>query len=226
MPDGRSGLFTILTGGNHMVMGPGESTYIGGNNNFGLALAMIMPMLLVYAREQKQLWARNALWGAFWLSGIASVFTYSRGALLGLAAVFLMLFPSVKRKALVLAFVIPALLIALPFVPEALINRAGTIETYQTDNSAMGRIQAWGVALNIAASHPLGAGFGLDFVSPSTWLSYASFFQSARVISRIASIFRCCEHGFVGLFCSLPAGFDLACVRPRQEARRASEPLN
>jgi len=199
----KGGLFVIASGGHHMVMGPGEGTYIGGNNNFGLALAMIIPMLLVVAREQKRLWARNAAWAAFWLSVIAAIFTYSRGALLGVAAVLFFLFFGVKRKVLVLMLVIPAFLVALPFAPEALVSRASTIETYQSDNSAMGRIQAWGVALNIAAAHPFGAGFGLDFADRDTWLSYATFMLDTqpRVISAHSIYFQMLgEHGFIGLF--------------------------
>ena len=203
----KGGIFSILTGGHHTVMGPGEGTYIGGNNNFGLALTMILPMLLVAAREQKRVWARNAFLAVFWLSVIATVFTYSRGALLGLGAVLCVIFLGVKRKALVLMLVIPALLLALPLVPESLTNRAATIETYEQDGSAMGRIQAWGVALNVALQHPLGAGFHFDVIGSPTWLSYALISIPGGVARVAHSIYFQVlgEHGFLGLilFCAL-----------------------
>jgi len=189
-----------------------------------------MPLLLAYAREQKRLALRNALWAAFWLSAIAAVFTYSRGALLGVGAVMFLLFFGVKRKALVLALVIPAVIVALPFVPDALINRAGTIENYQADSSAMGRIQAWGVAFNIAAANPLGAGFGLDFAPLSTWLSYANFLLpelSPRVISAHSVYFQMLgEHGFIGLFLFVSLLIStLLCFGRVAKAARASDEL-
>jgi probable O-glycosylation ligase (exosortase A-associated) len=198
----KGGIFAIASGGSQMVMGPGEGSYIGGNNNFGLALAMILPLLLVVAREQKRIWMKNGFLAVFWLSAAAAVFTYSRGALLGLGVVLSLLFLGVRRKALVLMLVIPALLIALSLVPEKLIDRARTIETYEMDQSAMGRIQAWGVAWNIASSHGLGSGFGLDFIDIPTWNSYTNFVidWSPRVVSAHSIYFQVLgEHGFIGL---------------------------
>lgn len=198
----KGGIFAIASGGGQMVMGPGEGSYIGGNNNFGLALAMILPLLWVAAREQKRIWVKNGFLAVFWLSAIAAVFTYSRGALLGLGVVLSLLFLRVKRKALVLMLVVPAFLVAISFVPEKLIHRASTIETYQLDTSAMGRIQAWGVAWNIASSHGLGAGFALDFIDIPRWNSYTNFVieWSPRVVSAHSIYFQVLgEHGFIGL---------------------------
>jgi probable O-glycosylation ligase (exosortase A-associated) len=47
------------------------------------------------------------------------------------------------------------------FAPEKWHNRMSTIREYKEDRSAMGRINAWTFALNLANDHPLvGGGFG------------------------------------------------------------------
>jgi hypothetical protein len=46
----RGGIFTILTGGNYRVYGP-EETFIADNNQLGLALTMILPLLYYSSRS-------------------------------------------------------------------------------------------------------------------------------------------------------------------------------
>jgi hypothetical protein len=53
----------------------------------------------------------------------------------------------------------PALIM---FMPAEWTERMGTIKTYDADASAMGRINAWTMAINIANSRILGAGFATD----------------------------------------------------------------
>jgi probable O-glycosylation ligase (exosortase A-associated) len=197
----KGGIFTILTGGVHRVNGPGEGAYISGNSGIGVALLMILPLMLVMAQDQTRKWARLAIWGSFWLTVLATIFTYSRGALLGLAAVIFMLFFKARRKALVLLVIVPLAFAAYQYVPEQLISRAETIQTYQEDGSAMGRIQAWGVAWNVALSHPFGAGFGFDTVS-QRWMGYANFSDDHNLSHARAAhsnYFQVLgEHGLVG----------------------------
>ena len=40
----KGGVFTVLSGGNHMVLGPPDS-FIAGNTEVGLALIMILPLI-------------------------------------------------------------------------------------------------------------------------------------------------------------------------------------
>jgi len=44
-------------------------------------------------------------------------------------------------------------------MPEQWRDRMSTIETYQNDSSAMGRIVTWKMAMNLADHNPLGGGF-------------------------------------------------------------------
>ena len=49
--------------------------------------------------------------------------------------------------------------VLITFMPERWWDRMSTIETYQRDSSAMGRIQTWKMAVNLANHNVLGGGF-------------------------------------------------------------------
>ncbi len=220
----KGGLFTIMTGGQHMIQGPSPS-FIAGNTEIGLVMIMVLPLILVTARYATNKWLRSLTYATFWLTIIAIVFTYSRGALLGLGVVALFIFPGMKRKFLVALMLIPAVLIGLALTPEKLFDRAGTIQTYEQDHSAMQRIQAWGVAKNIAIANPLiGAGFGLQSLDSSRWLGYADFLGPWENKARAAhSVYfqMLGEHGFVGLifFLAILVGTFLTLTRCRRQLK-------
>ena len=62
-----------------------------------------------------------------------------------------------KIKLTAAALVISAMV--YPYLPEAWLERMGTIKEYETDSSAMGRLRVWTWTANFAATHPLGGGF-------------------------------------------------------------------
>jgi len=231
----KGGIFTLLTGGQYHVVGPADS-FIGGNTNLGLALVMTMPLILVLAQKARtgglaclpdRPWVRLAGWGgygAFWLTGLATVFTYSRGALLGLAAIGPFVFQRMRYKPVLIALAIIGISSLAVLVPEKLVDRAETIQSYQQDYSAMQRIQAWGVSWNIARDHVLGGGFQLVNVSDSVWLGYANFMGEWVNHARAAhSIYFQVlgHHGFVGLalYLALLGGTMLALFRLVRRAR-------
>lgn len=200
----KGGIFTILTGGANRVQGP-ESTFIGGNTFLGLALVMVFPLLIVLARMEDRLWLKRALLWTGWFCALSAVFTYSRGALLGLAVVLPLLFLKTNKKFLVLVAVVPIILFGKDLLPDKLVNRAETIETYQEDNSAMQRIRAWNVAWHIALDRPLtGAGFEFEY-SPNEqrWFSYMDpkYLQYGPKTHSAHSIYFQVlgQHGFIGL---------------------------
>lgn len=241
----KGGLFVLTTGGSNRVLGPAQS-FIGGNTSLGLAMLMTMPVILVLARQAREgrlaclgrgRWTVVAGWGgyaAFWLAGLATVFTYSRGALLGLAAIAPFVFLKMRYKSvlLVLAFVVASSMMVL--VPDKLVERAETIQNYEEDWSAMQRIQAWGVNWNIAAEHPLGAGFRFEYAGDERWLSYANFMGEWNNQARVAhsNYFQMLgQHGFVGLALYLGLLFGVLLrlfrlgwkARSREETRWISE---
>src|SRR5699024_7812235 len=94
---------------------------------------------------------------------IAIPFTYSRGAMLGLAVVSLFLFMRWRNKIILIILLIPVVFAAIAFIPAKLITRAESIQNYQQDRSAMERIAAWDLAFNIAIDRPLrGGGFNYE----------------------------------------------------------------
>lgn len=205
----KGGYFSIVTGGQYRVWGPGNS-FIGDNNAIGLALNMVLPLALLVAREEPRRWLRWALYAVFWLSVPAVIFTYSRGAFLGLICVMVPLFWRYKGRAALMGAA--ALLVlslgsgVLPdeLVPQKWIERQETTLNYTEDRSAMQRLQAWSVAINIAQERPLlGAGFGFEFAGDDqTWAGYASFLGEWDNETRSAhSIYFQVlgEHGFGGL---------------------------
>ena len=155
----KGGIFSIVTGGVHNVMGP-QGSFIGGEGDFGLALNMILPLLFYLAKDEENKKLKFILQSAFVLSTISVIFTYRRGAFLGLAAVVFMLMIKTNRKILSAVFLSVALVIASYFITEKWVGRMETIKTYEESGSAMGRINAWKMAWNVAIDRPLiGSGF-------------------------------------------------------------------
>lgn len=222
----KGGLFAIGSGGEHHVLGP-ETTFLEANTSLGLAFNMVLPLLFFAAQEQRVWWRKFGFYGAGLLTIIATVFTYSRGAWLGLAITVALLLLRMKRGILIAAVMVPMGVAALAFVPEKVFNRAETIQGYEQDNSAMTRIQAWSVAWNVALDHPLlGAGFDFEsYSNPARWLAYADrkYDEVGQTPRAAHSIYFQVlgSHGFVafGLFVALLAFTMLSYSDIRRKAR-------
>lgn len=211
----KGGVFAILTGGAHMVLGP-PGTFLAGNTFIGLAMIMVLPLILVTARLFRQKladigWPLRAEWypliglgfyATFWLTVVAILATYSRGALVGLLAITPFLFLRMKRKTLMTLIALLAVGVVGVSAPDQLVERWGTIKTYEEDQSAMQRVQAWGVNWNMAVERPfLGMGFRNTWMGYDWWISYANFEGSWRhVLSPHSIYFQVLgQHGFAGL---------------------------
>ena len=199
----KGGLFVFRTGGVHSILGP-DNSFIADNNSLGLAMVMVLPLLVFLRRDETRVWVRRILAATAFFTVIAVVVTYSRGALIGLAAVLPFLFLRLKNKFLLLIIFVPLTYWGIEHAPDRLTKRVDSIETADEDQSFMQRIQAWSVALNIAKERPLiGAGFKLEYTNDRIWLSYADrkydkWGQSARAAHSI--YFQVLgEHGFPGL---------------------------
>lgn len=198
----KGGIFVLTTGGHNQVLGP-PGSFIGGNTSLGLALVMVLPLIVMLAKQADKKWLKRAGYAAALLTIGATVFTYSRGALLGLAATLPFIFLTARKKLLVLLLIVPLAWVGPSLVPKKLLHKESTISTYHEDNSAMQRIQAWSVAWNVALHSPLvGGGFKLENTSNDRWLRYASFLGDWDNRARAAhSIYfqMLGEQGFTGL---------------------------
>jgi putative inorganic carbon (hco3(-)) transporter len=81
----KGGIWSIRSGGTVRIYGPG-GTAIGDNNDFGLALIMILPLLFYKWQGAENRHIRRGLIIMSVLVITAVLFTYSRGALLGVCA--------------------------------------------------------------------------------------------------------------------------------------------
>lgn len=154
----KGGLWTVATGGTNRVYGP-DGTFIGGNNEIGLALIMIVPLLWYLIQHSSRRWVKLGHYVVLICSIIAIVGTHSRGDLLGLIVMGGMFILKARRKlvplltALVFALALPAI------APEEWFERMDTIQDFEQDRSAQGRLDAWRKAVQIANSSPTGGGF-------------------------------------------------------------------
>jgi putative inorganic carbon (hco3(-)) transporter len=157
----KGGIWVFRTGalGTSAVLGP-EGTFIGGNTEIGLALNMTLPFLLILGREEPRRWLRRLMYTAFGFSIVAIIFTYSRGAILGLPVVLMMLFLRGRRKfAGILGMVILGYFVML-YPPKEWFDRMNTLNDYEQDRSSRMRLESWQVAWHLALDHPLtGVGF-------------------------------------------------------------------
>jgi probable O-glycosylation ligase (exosortase A-associated) len=202
----KGGIFTLLTGGEHRVWGPGDS-FISGNNEIALALVMIIPLLHYFQVVSKKIWVRHSLTVAMLLCAIASLGSYSRGALLAIIAMVVFLWFKSKHKFRLAILFILAIPIMLAFMPEQWTQRMDTINIYEEDESVQGRFSAWGMAFNLAKDRPL-VGGGFIVITPELFARYTT--DPTNVVPRAAhSIYfqALGEHGFVGLGLYLLLGF-------------------
>jgi len=85
----------------------------------------------------------------------------------------------------------------LTFAPSSWIERMNTIETYEQDESAVGRINAWRFAYNLADDRILGGGF--EAFKGDLFRIYAPFPDNVHDAHSIYFEIMG-EHGFIGLF--------------------------
>lgn len=166
----KGGIFTVLTGAKWRVWGP-EGTHIEGNNELALALLMTIPLMFFLLTELKNKWYKLAMIGAIGLCFISAVGSQSRGALVGLIATSGFLWLKSKMKIPLGIIGIVAVLSFIPFIPDTWWERMETIQTYEEDASAMGRINAWTVAVNISNARITGGGY--NFWGPIPFAIYA-----------------------------------------------------
>lgn len=204
----KGGIFTALTGGGSRVWGPPASV-IEGNNELAVALIITVPLLYYLATQSALLrglpfiskipekWSKRFLYSAMFLCLLSALGSHSRGALLAMIAMGSVLWWRSKSKLALFVVAMVVGVMAVAFMPEEWTSRMNTIQTYEEDDSAQGRINAWTMAVNIANGNPTGAGFVTD--SPIIYQKYAP--NPNFVIVAHSIYFQVLgEHGYIGLF--------------------------
>lgn len=153
----KRGLYGLARGGIHYKDGPGG--LMGDNNSFALMLNMMLPLLVGIATTDERRWVRitAALMAALCVPTI--LFTFSRGGLLTLCVVAVMLIWRSKNRLLVAGVMALALLGFVAFTSDAVteeyLDRASTIQDYQEDGSARGRLNAWKTSWYVFLDYPV-----------------------------------------------------------------------
>ena len=191
----KGGIFTLMSGGNYMVIGPSDS-YIADNNHLALALLTVVPLIWYLQTLARNRWLRYGLIATTALCIVSAAGSYSRGALIAGAAMLIFLWiksANKLRTGLVLLLIIPVI---LSVMPEQWFARMDTINEYKSDSSAKGRINAWHFAFNLASDRPLGGGF-----TPFTTRMFQVYAPNPLDVHAPHSIYFQVlgEHGFFGL---------------------------
>ncbi len=218
----KGGIFTVATGGVYAVYGP-NSTFIGGNNEIGLAMIMTIPWIRYFQVVAKEKWQKFSLSIVMLLMTIATLGTQSRGALVGMLVMFFIMFLKSMKSIAYVLIVMSFMYGAIQLMPQNWHDRMNTIESYEADDSAMGRINAWMTAFNLAKDRPiLGGGFE-TFQSP-TFKLYA---PDPTNVHDVHSIYFevLGEHGFVGFGMALLLGLFLL-LSSRQIMKRTKNDQN
>jgi putative inorganic carbon (HCO3(-)) transporter len=215
--------FIIVTGGAFRLYGP-EHSMIADNNDFGLALNMTLPFYFCLAQTESKRWLKLVFVFMFIITIPAIFFTYSRGALVGLTAVFLlMLLQSRRRLALVPVLAI-GIAVAIFFAPDAWKQRMDLSRPDAVDASALSRLNSWAYARALAAAYPI-AGGGFATFTPELYDRYAP--EKSEIAYGPHSVYFqvLAEHGYVGLFLylSLVISCLAATWRLRRRARRQGD---
>jgi probable O-glycosylation ligase (exosortase A-associated) len=171
----------IVSRGSHHIFGPGTSI-IGDNNHFALAMIALLPIVLYLYRQCEHRLLKLVLIGSSLLVAVSIMGTFSRGGLLGIAAVGGLAFLRSRKKMRYVVAVVPLIILAIAFAPEKWSSRMDTIKTADQDSSFMGRVIAWKQSTLIALDNPLfGGGFHAvqDF---AVWIDYARVFDRLSFI--------------------------------------------
>lgn len=153
----KRGLVGLMRGGIQYNDGPGG--LMSDNNSFALMLNMMLPLLVGIAitDERKGVRVTAAVMAALCVPTI--FFTFSRGGLVTLCVVSALLLWRSKQRFLVAGVMAVVLIGFLALTSETVtdkyLNRASTIDNYEEDGSAQGRINAWKTSWYVFLDYPV-----------------------------------------------------------------------
>jgi probable O-glycosylation ligase (exosortase A-associated) len=199
----KGGIHTAATGGSSRVMGPGG--FLAENNEIGLAMVIVVPLIFYLMATTPHRWVRRFMMVTLLLTVLAILGTQSRGAFVSISIMGAVMWWRAPGKRLVTGVAVLVIAGSLTaFMPDSWTNRMKTVQSYEQDGSAMGRINAWETAINIANNRPFGAGFSA--YSQEIFSRYAPLDKTDRAAD--PSVARAShsiwfqtlgEHGWLGL---------------------------
>lgn len=130
--------------------------------------------------------------------GVAVLGSYSRGALLAVAAMGAFLWRKSRQRLPLLLFAIILVPPLVAFMPDKWFERMDTISSYEKDASANARLNSWTTMVNIANDRPIYGG-GFMIARPEVYQRYSPVpdIESHSAHSIYFQVLG--EHGYVGL---------------------------
>ena len=155
----KNGIAMILSGGSlKIIQGPGGM--LADNNDFALALCMGIPLLFHLGWAERRKLMRRTMLAMVPLTMLTVVATHSRGAFLAMTCMVFVLVWRSRNRVGGFATMILVGIAAVIAAPASYKERIATIGSYEEDQSARGRLEAWAVAGNMIAANPM---FGVGF---------------------------------------------------------------
>lgn len=201
----KGGLFTILTGGEHRVWGPAEST-IADNNHLALALIMMLPFMYYLSQIAQKKYIRFGMLGLMVLTLFAIVATYSRGALVAIATMCFFMWVKSRRRALLFFGGIACVITLSLFMPAQWYERMYSIGQYEEDASAGGRFDSWNFGIRLANARPLGGGFNVFGYQHIFNVYYPDSVHGLARAAHSVYFEVLGEHGWIGFFIYVSLG--------------------
>lgn len=160
LEQGKQGWFYLLTSPGGANSNP--VAFLGDNNGTAVGMLMLVPLIGLLIQSSQHKWVKRFF--GFLLIGCLyrALSTYSRGGFLAAIAMGVVWGARSVNRVRIFAAGILLVVIIVPMLPSAFWERMGTIQSFeeQKDESALGRLHFWSVALRMAAANPvLGVGF-------------------------------------------------------------------
>ncbi len=156
----KVGLSGVLSGGS-LVVRQGPGGMLEDNNDFSLALVTALPWILHLSTTENRPVFRKGLRIVVPLTALTVILTHSRGAFLSLVVVIMALTWRSKNRIAAFALMFVIAVFGLMMAPQSFKDRIATIGNYEEDGSAMGRLRAWKVAIDMAKGNPI-LGVGMN----------------------------------------------------------------
>lgn len=163
------GLKFVMSGGGHTARGIAK---FGDNNYEAMALATTIPLLLYAARYSVNVWVKRGFAIVMAINVLAIVSTNSRGGLLTLLAIAVVMIGRTKRKMAGLVTLVFIGAIAIALAPASWSERMNTMKEAGGDESFMTRVAAWKKSTAIALDYPIVGGGFYAVQSPPTFHRY------------------------------------------------------
>jgi putative inorganic carbon (hco3(-)) transporter len=147
-----------------------SATFLGDGNDFALSVDIAIPLCLFLLLESRGFMGKMMFAGMLAILLFCVVASQSRGGTMALVAIGGYYWMKSDKKAVTGGLAVAAVVVVLAFAPAKYFERMNTIQSYETDGSAQGRIHAWQAGTRMAIYNPLGVGAG-QF--PANYIRYS-----------------------------------------------------